>query len=481
VNNFDSEKLLSVPREFLVKSESEHLHEYRTDFQRDRDRILYSKSFRRLSGKTQVFLPLSHDHVRNRLTHSLEVSQISRVSARYLNLNETMVEAMSLGHDLGHTPFGHVGERSLNLIMNNCGNFSEAQGHLNEQDKGFKHNLQSVRVCCDLNKIYPNISGMNLTNFTLWGIQNHSSLSLKNCGYFEDDTCYLKLKRNTKCNTNGQQSVGFYDKYISSLTLPDSEAEPWSFEAYLVAYADEIAQRHHDVEDSIHMSILDRDTIIEKISECFSDLLVGENRTNFENVKSSSNKQYFLPLISRFLVHMYNQNLIDTSLGKMEKFLKDNSINLKNDFAQIYPSLRKKDYQNIIGFSEEMKTADKKFNKFIKNAILNSFFAQRMDGKGLFVIRQLFKAYLTNPKQLHDATIVAVYNLYNDQNESISDISKSKIGQYREEIGKPSNKNNPRFQVALLRSICDHISGMTDNFVLSEYERLYGGSMQITP
>ena len=194
MSNQNQRDVLEAPVEYVERSTVEPIHDYRTNFQRDRDRILYSRSFRRLSGKTQVFIPLSHDHVRNRLTHTLEVSQIARITARNLQLNETLSEAMALGHDLGHTPFGHVGERALNLIMNNCGNFSEAQNYLDLNDKGFKHNHQSVRACCDLEKIYPRIHGMNLTNFTLWGIRNHSGIKWKKCDFFRDNHCYLKLR-----------------------------------------------------------------------------------------------------------------------------------------------------------------------------------------------------------------------------------------------------------------------------------------------
>ena len=123
----------------------------RTEFQRDRDKILHSKAFRRLKHKTQVFLSPVGDHYRTRLTHTLEVSQIARTMARALRLNEDLTEAIALGHDLGHTPFGHTGERVLNEIMPN----------------GFKHNEQSIRVVTL-------IEDLNLTQETLNGIENHT-------------------------------------------------------------------------------------------------------------------------------------------------------------------------------------------------------------------------------------------------------------------------------------------------------------------
>ena len=129
--------------------------ELRTEFQRDRDRIIHSKAFRRLKHKTQVFLSPESDHYRTRLTHTLEVSQIARTVARALRLNEDLTEAIALGHDLGHTPFGHAGERALNGIY----------------DPGFTHFEQGVRVCKYLEK---SGRGLNLTGEVLDGILNHT-------------------------------------------------------------------------------------------------------------------------------------------------------------------------------------------------------------------------------------------------------------------------------------------------------------------
>ena len=127
----------------------------RTDFQRDRDRIIYSKAFRRLKHKTQVFISPEGDHYRTRLTHTLEVSQIARTIARGLKLNEDLTEAIALGHDLGHTPFGHAGERVLDMLSSS----------------GFKHNQQSVRVVSYLEK---DREGLNLTKEVLDGIACHT-------------------------------------------------------------------------------------------------------------------------------------------------------------------------------------------------------------------------------------------------------------------------------------------------------------------
>ena len=120
------------------RNEKEKKHEFRTEFERDRDRILYSKAFRRLSGKTQVFVTGHEDHIRTRLTHTLEVSQIAKTIASYFGLDIALTEAIALGHDIGHTPFGHEGERILNFIMNGC-----------EEIKGINNNIPNPRHLSD--------------------------------------------------------------------------------------------------------------------------------------------------------------------------------------------------------------------------------------------------------------------------------------------------------------------------------------------
>lgn len=170
----------------------------RTDFQRDRDRIIHSKAFRRLKHKTQVFLSPEGDHYRTRLTHTLEVAQISRTIARALRLNEDLTEAIALGHDLGHTPFGHCGEHVLNKI--HCG--------------GFKHNEQSLRVVEKLEKRGLKEGGLNLTYEVKDGILNHTG-----------------------------------------------ENKPFTLEGQIVKISDRIAYINHDIDDAIRAMVLKKDSL----------------------------------------------------------------------------------------------------------------------------------------------------------------------------------------------------------------------------
>jgi len=140
---------------------AEKPHPYRSDFERDRDRIMHAAAFRRLEGKTQVFMPGLDDHYRTRLTHSIEVAQIGRTIARCLRLNETLAEAVCLGHDLGHSPFGHTGEGVLNTLM-------AAHG-------GFEHNAQTLRIVDLLEHPYPDFEGLNLMYETRLGFAKHHS------------------------------------------------------------------------------------------------------------------------------------------------------------------------------------------------------------------------------------------------------------------------------------------------------------------
>lgn len=179
----------------------------RTSFQRDRDRILHSKSFRRLKHKTQVFIAPRGDHFRTRLTHTLEVSQIGRTIARALMLNEDLVEAMALGHDLGHTPFGHSGENVLAKLNPN----------------GFHHNIQSLRVVEFIERREDTI-GLNLTKEVRDGIKNHTG-----------------------------------DKEASTL------------EGKLIKYADRIAYINHDIDDAIRAGIITKGDLPEELIEILGD------------------------------------------------------------------------------------------------------------------------------------------------------------------------------------------------------------------
>ena len=187
-------------------------HPYRTAFQRDRDRIVHSRAFRRLEYKTQVFVFHEGDHYRNRLTHTLEGGQISRTVARVLRLNEELAEAVVLAHDLGHTPFGHAGERALAQLM--------------KADGGFDHNRQSLRTVDWLEERYPGFRGLNLTSETREGILKHG--------------CHWE----------------------HPVPVPEPTPQP-SLEAQVADLADEIAYTNHDLDDGLRAGLLDLEQLEE--------------------------------------------------------------------------------------------------------------------------------------------------------------------------------------------------------------------------
>ena len=188
----------------------------RSPYQRDRDRIIHSTSFRRLKHKTQVFVNTEGDHYRTRLTHSMEVSQISRTLARSLSLNEDLCETLSLSHDLGHTPFGHAGEEVLNKCMEPYG--------------GFNHNIQTLRILTLLENKYYKFFGLNLSIETLDGLIKHNG-PVKDIYEFENI-----LKNN------------LFNKKIDFNKFP-------SLEAQVASISDDIAYNNHDLEDGLRANL----------------------------------------------------------------------------------------------------------------------------------------------------------------------------------------------------------------------------------
>jgi len=237
-------------------------HPFRTPFQRDRDRVIHCAAFRRLEYKTQVFVYHEGDHYRTRLTHTIEVAQISRTIARALGLNEDLAEAIALAHDLGHPPFGHTGEDELNKLMRENG--------------GFEHNAQSLRIVEELERKYPAFGGLNLTWEVREGIAKHSS---------EHD----------RPGDNGEYETG------KSACL----------EAQIVDIADEIAYNNHDIDDGISSEMLDPESLE----------AVTLWRVHFDEVKRQFPEADFKVLRSQTVIRVINAqvtDLVDTVLKTIE-------------------------------------------------------------------------------------------------------------------------------------------------------------------
>lgn len=209
----------------------------RTPFQRDRDRIIHSSAFRRLTHKTQVFVYHEGDHYRSRLTHTLEVAQIARTLSRSLGLDEDLAETLALAHDLGHPPFGHAGEKTLSQCMSDFG--------------GFDHNAQSLRVITHLERKYATFDGLNLTWETLEGLVKHNG-PLIHSGHDIPDTTTQSFAPDTMSSIpetiiryNNTHDLKL-DKYASA-------------EAQVAAVADDIAYNNHDIDDALRAGLITTD------------------------------------------------------------------------------------------------------------------------------------------------------------------------------------------------------------------------------
>ena len=461
---------------------------FRSSFARDRDRILYSKEFRRLSGKTQVFVAGFDDHFRTRLTHTLEVAQIGATISKNLGLNVELTEAIALGHDVGHAPFGHVGERYLHLLMNGCYSVKKLNIEIPDNERGFKHNWQSLRVVTDLEK-HRGVRGLNLTNFVRWGILNHTSLNYRPCPYFKSSDDATRpagecgyLHRGGQCHCHGEPSLGFYEIYNNQLDDGD-----WSYEAFVVEVADEIAQRHHDIEDGFEAGILSKDRLLLKIQDFFDGVLQPRHRDIICDIKkrNENEQESYLPLFNSLIVDLLTRQLIIDAKEQLSVLKKEKGIKDSNDFLQIRKELCIDDEKQRIRFEPRFKKADASLQEYLYGMIINSHLAQQMDGKSDFLLRQLTKAYVANPQQLSDRTITILFDNLKERlsEKQLQEVQQElgwvescerEVGALRIALEKLHGTRSDEYQSALFRTICDYLSGMTDTFAKEQYKSLYG-------
>ena len=313
----------------------------RSPYQRDRDRIVHSSSFRRLKHKTQVFVNTEGDHYRTRLTHSMEVSQIARTLARSLGLNEDLSETLSLSHDLGHTPFGHAGEDILNQFMKKYG--------------GFDHNIQTLRVVTLIENKYYKFHGLNLTIETLDGLIKHNG-PVKNIAPYEKNL--RKYLFNNKITFN---------------TFP-------SLEAQVAAISDDIAYNNHDLEDGLRAGLF----TIQKFSSIpIITKLINKHLKNIKNFR----REIIISQIVRSLINLMVIDVINTT-----------NKNLRKSNPQSINDIYKQDSM-IVDFSDKMKEIDKQVKVFLKCNMYNHKKVIINTNRGKRIISDLFKYLLKNPKR----------------------------------------------------------------------------------
>ena len=322
----------------FFKEEKTHL---RSDFQRDRDRIIHSTAFRRLKHKTQVFINTSGDHFRTRITHSLEVAQIARTLSKFFNLNEDLCETLSLAHDLGHTPFGHAGEEALNTCMKKYG--------------GFDHNIQTIRIILFLENRYYNFKGLNLTLETIDGLLKHNG----------------PIKKFKKYNTI--LGKNYFKNKIKFNSFP-------SLEAQIASISDDIAYNSHDLEDGLKSNLFElRD---------LEDIPVLKNII----LKHKKNiKYYSVDLIIRQIVREIINEMVKDIIETTKKNIKNYKLKNVNDvYKSNYP---------VVTFSKQMKEFDKKIKSFLKKKMYYHKEVINNTNRGKKIIRKLFLSIKKKPEK----------------------------------------------------------------------------------
>ena len=346
----------------------EPAHAYRTEFQRDRARIIHSRAFRRLEYKTQVFLNGTGDHLRTRLTHTIEVASISRTIARALRLNEDLAEAIALGHDLGHSPFGHSGEETLAECMREHG--------------GFEHNRQSLRVVELLETPYPNFCGLNLTFEVREGMQKHQA---------------------------------FYD--------PPTESEEKyrcpSLEAQVANLTDEITYYSHDLDDAIDFDVLSFGQL--------EDVAVW--RVSAEAVRAG-----YPDLREPELHKLVIREIIDR---EVQDVVASSAVAIGQAQVRSSDEVRRQETP-LIRYSDRLWQENQELRKFLYQNVYFHPRVAEVNSRACVMLREVFDAYLRDPTRLGD------------------------------------NATRRIEQEGLYRTVCDYVAGMTDRYLIDEFQRLCG-------
>ncbi len=332
---------LAVPLKSRGRFFKDNKIDIRTDFQRDRDRIIHSTAFRRLKHKTQVFVNTTGDHFRTRITHSLEVAQVSRTLSKYFKLNEDLCETLSLAHDLGHTPFGHAGEEELNKCMKNYG--------------GFDHNIQTIRIVTSLENRYYNFKGLNLTYETLDGLLKHN-------GPIKNKKKYVQIL--------GQN---YFKNKINFFSNP-------SLEAQIASISDDIAYNSHDLEDGLK-----------------SNLFKLEDLNNIPILKfiitkhKKKLKKYSIDLVIRQIIREMINEMVNDLIKTTKRNIKKNNLkNLNDVYKSKYP---------IVQFSKKMENFDKKIKIFLRKKMYYHKNVKKNTKDGKKIINKLFFTIKKNPQK----------------------------------------------------------------------------------
>jgi dGTPase len=401
------------------RAEPEDEQDIRLAYQRDRDRILHARAFRRLKHKTQVFVPHVGDHPRTRLTHTLEVSQLARTVARALGLNEDLAEAASLGHDLGHTAFGHTGESVLDAILGGDNPDIELPPEVVAGAGRFKHNYQSLRVVDLFERRYDH-AGINLTDQVREAILKHTSWKV-DFAFPLPDADGLSL--DTSCHLEGQA----------------------------VAVADEIAQQTHDLEDGLRA----KSVALKEVEQLGVAARVMREIGPRYGEQRPWDRQNTLV---RNIIRLFVVDVVRTSAGRISRFCDRHDI---SDHASWRYHAREVS-QTTVWFSPEMEALFAELKDFIYARIINQAPVSRQDWRARRVMTALFEAYWREPAVLPDYILLRAHEEVGLP--YLRDLPLKRVAT----VVCERYHACPGFA----RLIVDHLAGMSDRFALEEFRAL---------
>lgn len=436
---------------------------YRSEYQRDRERIVNCKAFRRMVDKAQIFTAKKGIYYRTRMTHTLEVNQIAKAIAIALRLNVDLTEAIALGHDVGHTPFGHQGERTLRGILTKDIESTFLLKNVGEECSeeifgGFKHNIQSVRVLSNLEEKYLEHVGLDVSYQVLEGILKHTSIGQESMKVFiDDDVCNnLHIEQNYSITLEGQ----------------------------VVSIADEIAQRGHDIDDAILSGLISSDEIISSLSiDKYSDL-----KNILKAEQENYNKNYRLYIENDELIAA---RFVSAIVGYFIKDVIENSSVMIGEYKKNISNMKLNNLikERLIIFSQKGEASCKYLEKLINKKVINNTEVASFDYNGDKIIKKLFFTYYNNPKLLHYGTLRRVFrDIALNKNKNVSSsaidltsanvsIAKKEINMIisgeidLEELTEESEAKLIKRRI-LVRNIVDYIAGMTDGYAKAEYHKL---------
>lgn len=443
-----------------------------SNFQRDYARIIHAKAFRRLVDKAQIFTSSKGDHYRTRMTHTMEVVQIAKGIAKELDLNIELTEAIAIAHDIGHTPFGHQGERTLNDIL--LGRTDGIRVRHDEENfyGGFKHNLQGVKVVTLLEEKYFQYEGLNLSYQVLEGILKH--------------TKFLCCRGCNEQNCRGERGECPHIEKELDRFLPDEFNKEQLFLGYnfattlegqVVAIADEIAQRSHDIDDALRSNLISFEELTDYLNlEKFESLnvILKKLKKDFDELNETT---FFLHdndvlhgRVISDIIAFFIKKLCSQSKKHIEHYK-------QNDFFAAYKRVDKK----LICFDDNTSKLCSYLEDVVSKKVLTCSEVACFDNKANMIVQGLFKAYYDHPLLLPPNVLKSIYRQtvkkYNNAiNFTVSDHSvvNKEIQQIINIKADASGKDEYfEKQKILVRAIVDYIAGMTDNYAVNEYNRIY--------